>query len=393
MAGRKPILIDRDNFEDVLADLQPELKLGRMVLSFRDLDDFHPDQIYRKQDEFEDFVETRKRPAVGPKPAPPPDPGRSLLDQMLDFQAPPEPAPMEANGDLAEFIKRSMAPHLVHEDPQQKARIEAADSAAASAMREVLHNREFQELEAAWRAVWMLVRGLETGETLKVYLFDVTLAELIADLDGTVKLLTTARTPWSAIAANFYFGQSSTDAKVLSMMGRIAEHARAPFLAGAALEEDASPDWQALRHAPESHWIGLTLPRFLLRLPYGKKTSPVESFEFEEMPESDHAAYLWGNPAFACAYLLGKTFLHEGWDMRPGAIRQIGDLPLHVYQEDGEPTAKPCAETLMTEKQSGLLMEQGFMPLASLKGTDSILLVRFQSISDPAAALGGRWQR
>jgi type VI secretion system protein ImpC len=146
-----------------------------------------------------------------------------------------------------------------------------------------------------------------------------------------------------------------------------------------------------LRHSSEARWIGLALPRFLLRLPYGEKTSPLESFEFEEMPTSVHQDYLWGNPAFCCAYLLGQAFQTYGWNLRPGAHRQIDGLPLHVYQQDGRPVMKPCAEVLLTEREAEFLMEQGIMPLASLKDQGAVILLRFQSIAHPLAALSGRW--
>ena len=394
LKGRRALMIDRDNFDDVFADMFAELRLDGMQLRFRELDDFHPDHIYRNQSEFQEFMEARDKKSDGAaretRSAPPVDLSRGLLDQIVDHQTPEEPV-LEPDGDLAAFIKKSIAPHVVHQDPQQKARVARADSAASEAMRAVLHHPEFQALEASWRAVWMLVRGLNTDGDLKLYVFDATLEELVGDLEGTVALLTDPKKAWALLTADFYFGQSTSDARALSLFGRIAQRIQAPFLAGGALDESPSDDWQLLRKAPEARSIGLTLPRFLARMPYGKKTSTVESFEFEEMPAMVHGDYLWANPAFCCAYLLGKTFLKEGWRLRPGLVREIGDLPAHVYEVDGEPEIKPCAEMLMSERQASLLMDQGFMPLASLKGKDAVLLVRFQSIADPVAALLGRW--
>ena len=179
----------------------------------------------------------------------------------------------------------------------------------------------------------------------------------------------------------------------VQLLQRIAEMAHAlnaPFLAEAKLpgEEESDGHWQAFRKSPAAKWIGLALPRFLLRLPYGKKTSAIESFPFEEMPESEHSAYLWGNPAFLCANLLGQSFLANGWDMSP-LKRQMDHLPHHVYQEDGESVSKPCAEILMTEREAYELMDQGFMPVASMKYQDAAMVVRFQSVALPLAPLPG----
>jgi type VI secretion system protein ImpC len=137
----------------------------------------------------------------------------------------------------------------------------------------------------------------------------------------------------------------------------------------------------------------MVLPRFLLRLPYGKQTEATEQFAFEEFSESPvHENYLWGNPALACAYLLGEAFLESGWEMRPGEISEISGLPAHVYKVDGESYLKPCGEALLGEQAAEAILDRGMMPFISMKGSDAIRLVRFQSIAAPPADLSGRWR-
>ena len=148
------------------------------------------------------------------------------------------------------------------------------------------------------------------------------------------------------------------------------------------------------RAAPraEAAYLGLALPRFLLRLPYGKDTSPVEEFDFEEMPAgSDHDGYLWGNPAIACVYLLAESFLRRGWNFHAGSVREITDLPLHVYQDDDESRIKPCAEALLGDEAMAAILDKGLMPLLSVRDRDAVRLARFQSLTCPATPLGGRW--
>jgi type VI secretion system protein ImpC len=246
-----------------------------------------------------------------------------------------------------------------------------------------------QAIEAAWRALFMLVRGLDTDSNLKLYVLNITLPELIAEMD-TVRKDLKRKGPWAVIVGNFAFGQGELDAQVLRRLGGLASSVGAPFVAEAHLhgKDVAEETWSGLRHSPQARWIGLALPRFLLRLPYGKDTRSIESFQFEEMPKSEHSAYLWGNPAFLCAYLLGKSFLKRGWDLNP-IERRIDGLPMHVYHEDGEPVAKPCAEVLMTEREAESLLDAGFMPLASMKHEPAALLVRVQSIAEPLAPLSG----
>jgi type VI secretion system protein ImpC len=148
-----------------------------------------------------------------------------------------------------------------------------------------------------------------------------------------------------------------------------------------------------LRRSPEAAYVGLALPRFLLRLPYGREGERVEAFDFQELPDGgSHDAYLWGNPAFACACLLGRAFSEHGGGLRPGVVQEIEDLPIYVYEEDGERRVKPCAEVLLTVRAAEIILERGLMPLLSFRARDVVRLARFQSIRDPLTPLAGRWR-
>jgi type VI secretion system protein ImpC len=158
------------------------------------------------------------------------------------------------------------------------------------------------------------------------------------------------------------------------------------------LGPDQRDAWAALRQLPEAAYLGLALPRFLLRLPYGRDTDAVEAFPFEELPEGgEHKAYLWGNPAIAWTYLLGATFNHQGWQMRPGTFAEVDRLPLHVYTKDGESAYKPCAEVVLTMRAAERIMDRGVMPLLSVQSRDSARLAGSRAVADPPRPLAGRW--
>jgi type VI secretion system protein ImpC len=246
---------------------------------------------------------------------------------------------------------------------------------------------------------------------LKVYLLDVSKAELAADLSAAddprvsqvwrilVKdTVETGGDPWSVVVGNYSFARTAGDAEMLGRLARIMSVARAPFLGEAdpgnsgTETEEAARHWERLRQLPEACWVGLAMPRFLLRLPYGRHTDPVESFEFEEMPGVPiHHEYLWGNPAFACVQLLAEAFANDGWEMRAGAYSEIDRLPVHIYEAEGEKHAKPCAEVLLTERDIEWILDQGYIALDSKRDRDVVRLVRFQSIAKPLARLAGPW--
>lgn len=393
----RPQFIDRDNFDEVLEAMQVSVEVHGLTLGFRELEDFHPDRIFQTVPVFQNLDELLNQSAVEPAPAAAPAPrpaAGGLLDAMVEEQGdePSRPVTAADANDLAGFIRRSLAGHVVpREAPAKQQRAARRQQLAAGLLRGFLHHPRVQAIEAAWRGLFMLVRGLATGENLKIYIVDVSLPELVQHMDAIHKQLRQNK-PWGLICGNYIFGQSELDAEVLRRLATMASSLGAPFLAEASPPPGGDPveAWHKLRKSDLARWLGLALPRFLLRLPYGKDTDATESMPFEEMPESQHNAYLWGNPVFFCAHLIGKSYLTHGPGFAQRLQRRIDGLPLHVYRdEDGLPVAKPCAEVLMTERDAETLLEAGLMPLASLKEQDAALIVRFQSLAEPLSPLAG----
>jgi type VI secretion system protein ImpC len=404
---RKPVLIDRDSFEEVLALFRPEIQLefakAPIPIAFRELDDFHPDSLFERLAPFRALRDLRRQLEDGIVLAPKPEvadlSGADLLSVMMG-EAPTSAASAPARSNWDAMLHELVAPYAEPKpDRRLPAMIAQTDKAITGEMRGVLHHREFQELEALWRGLYFLIRRLETSQDLKVYVWDMAQAELTT-AEGLAALRrvavdetagTAGADPWAVIAGLYYFGNEQESA--LAQIAAIARAAGAPFLAGVAPDVvGLTRVFQTLRRSADARWVGLAMPRFLLRLPYGEKTDATDRFEFEEMPDPpEHERYLWGNPAIACAYLLGEAFTRYGWGMRPGQVNQIDGLPAHVYRKDGESELKPSAEVLLTEGSVEILMAQGLMPLISMKGSDRVRLGRFQSIAEPVAPLGGRW--
>jgi type VI secretion system protein ImpC len=455
--AERPILpVDIDSFDEALRRLSPRVAprldtpgAGDLAFAPEALDDFHPDALYRTLPIFGDLRHLRERlldpagfeaaaaelteqtgapEAERPAPEPGPEAQGRLFERLLGER--PAGLPEAATGRADALIARLVEPHLVRgADPErQRLLVAAVDDALAGRMRAVLHDPAFQALESAWRALNWLVTGLETGEELEIHLLDASKAELAADIAAADTELpgsalyrrlveqgpqTPGGRPWSLIVGAYGFAGAGADLGLLAALGAIAAQAGGAFLAAAepavlgcrSLAETPDPDgwpdldpdvaagWRALRRAPAARSIGLALPRVLLRLPYGRRSDPIEAFAFEELSGAEgHEGYLWGNPAFACALLIAQAFQEDGWDLRPGDRLDLGDLPAHSYtDEDGEARLTPCAEVLLSQRAAGAVLARGVMPLMSHRNLNAVRLLRLQSLADPPAALAGPW--
>lgn len=433
-------------------ELPAEGDVPAMQIDFTSLDDFHPDALYERLEVFQALRKTRERladpatyaeAAAGLKrwaqSAPaneeaPAEPGAAESDEDLFSRllgerpaARSQPTLGGQRVDISGFIRSVVAPHIVPgTDPQQPMLIASVDDAISERMRAVLHHARFQQVESAWRSLYGLVNTVETDEGLTIHVLDVDRGELAADLSADdlrqsalYKLLvergagTAGGQPWSFVVADFTFSPEPQALMLLAGLATVAAQAGGPLLAGATAEivgcrsladtpdphdwspvaPEAQAVWRALRVSPMAPWIGLALPRLLLRLPYGPKSDPVDAFDFTEIPGgSVHGPLLWGNAAFGCAMLLADSYAGSGWSMSPGDSLQLEDLPTYVFDSGGERVLQPVAEVLLSDRAGDAILAQGLMPLLSVRGRNAARVMRFQSVADPPAALRGPWR-
>ncbi|HJQ82306.1 MAG TPA: type VI secretion system contractile sheath large subunit [Lacipirellulaceae bacterium] len=447
LATRKPQPVDIDNFQTVLRRLSPRLRLpiapdgGSVELKIDSLDDFHPDQLISQLDLFNELSGLRRRlknsatfsaaatevrswaalPAAGKSiPASRKSGSTSIphgkLDDFARLLGRPASAPSPTPAQ--HLIKQIVGPHIVAApSPEQEPLIAAVDEALAEAMRRVLHHPDFQALESIWRSTELLTRELETGPQMQIVLYDITAEELAADLgavddledSGLYRLLVEQPEvdgqsgPLSVLLANYIFQETPPHAELLGRIGKIAAAAEAPFIAAISADcikrqsaEEVHPlileSWNTLRSMPHARYLGLTVPRFMLRWPYGQKTEPIESFRFEEFTsQSCLKGMLWANGAMLAGLLLGKTFTEQGIpDMRPGTIMSLDDVPFYYYTDaNDDQVALPNTERLVTESTAAYLMSQNFMPILSIRGRPEVRLGSFQSLA--GTELAGPW--
>ncbi len=417
------------------------------LIEFRELEDFHPDALYQRLPVFNALRKLRtglENPAtyaataeelkntikLAPTTAAEEElkPTPTATEEANDFarllgSKPPSaiPAPNPRPDPIQDLIRGLVEPHLVRgvDLSQQPQFMSALDDAISQTMRSILHDPAFQALEAAWRGLEWLVGNVEDSEALRIYLLDASRDELVQDLLSSAQLgkataifrcLTETSLaipggePWSIVVGNYTFGEDAESLRLLESLGAISANCGGYFLAGASPKllgceslaatpdaadwtpppaETAQP-WNALRHSKLAQHIALALPRFMLRLPYGKQSNPTESFRFEELPpRPTHEHYLWGNSGLICACTVARGW-QESDGEEPGSLQYTGRLPYHVFDDGTGQAIKPCTEVYLNEKTANAILGSGIIPVLSVRNQDRAIIPRLVSIADPA---------
>ena len=303
--------------------------------------------------------------------------------------------------------------------------IAAIDKKLTEQVNLIIHNEDFQQLEGAWRGLHYLVNNTETDEMLKIRVMNISKKELgktLKKFKGTswdqspiFKKMYEEEygqfggEPFGALVGDFHFDHSPPDVEILGEMSKIAAAAHAPFIAGASptlmqmdsWQELSNPrdltkifqtaeyaPWKSLRESEDSRYIGLAMPRFLARLPYGAKTDPVSDFDFEEdVQGADHRKYTWSNAAYAMATNINRSFKMYGWCTRIRGIESGGaveGLPCHTFPtDDGGMEMKCPTEIAISDRREAELAKNGFMPLVHKKNSDFAAFIGAQSLQKP----------
>ncbi len=289
----------------------------------------------------------------------------------------------------------------------------------------ILHHEEFQKLEGSWRGMHHLVYNTEVDEMLKIKVMNITKKEVGKNLRKFKGIAWDQSPlfkkvyehefgqfggePFGCIMGDYHFDHSPMDVEFLNGMAKISAAAHVPFIAAASptlmnmdsWQELADPrdltkifqtpeyaSWRSLRESEDSRYLGLTMPRFLSRLPYGAKTDPVEEFDFEEnVEDADHKKYTWSNSAYAMAVNINQSFKLYGWCSRIRGIESGGavdNLPTHTFPtDDGGVDMKCPTEIAISDRREAELAKNGFMPLLHKKNSDFAAFIGAQSLQKP----------
>jgi type VI secretion system protein ImpC len=298
-------------------------------------------------------------------------------------------------------------------------RIAQIDHLLSIQVNEILHHESFQKLEASWRGLKYMLDQSETNDKLKIKVLNVSKRELLKDLQRAPEFDQSALfkkvyeeefgvfggAPFAALIGDYQFGKGPEEIELLERISQTAAGAHAPFLSAASpeffnLESYATLDaprdlskvfdsteyakWKSFRASEDSRYVGLTAPRMLLRLPYGKNTKSVDAFQYEEdVDGTDHNKYLWGNSAYALGTRLTNAFALYGWCAAIRGVEGGGlveGLPVHnFYTDDGDLAMKCPTEVQITDRREKEMADQGFIPLVHSKNNDFAAFFSVQS--------------
>ena len=306
-------------------------------------------------------------------------------------------------------------------------RIAELDALISRQLNEVLHSEPFQKLEGSWRGLHYFVMQTETSSSLKIKLMNISKTDLFKDLDKAIEFDQSAifkkiyeeeygtlgGNPFGALIGDYEFGRHPQDIALLEKMSGVAADSHAPFIAAGTpalfnfdsftelagprdlekiFDNEAYLKWNMFRKSDDSRYVGLCLPHVLMRLPYGKETTPVEEFDYEEGVDGrDHSKYLWGNAAYAFGARLTDAFARHEWCAAIRGVEGGGlveGLPAHTFiTDDGDVATKCPTEIAITDRRENELAKLGFIPLCYYKGTDTAVFMGAQSTQKPQVYL------
>lgn len=307
-----------------------------------------------------------------------------------------------------------------------EAMIAEIDRRLTGQINQIMHHDDFQTLEGAWRGLHHLINNTETDEMLKIRVLNISkkdLGKTLKKFKGTAwdqspifkKMYEEeygqfGGEPYGCLVGDYHFDHSPPDVELLGEIAQVCAACHTPFIAGASptamqmdsWQELANPRdltkifqtaeyaaWRSLRESDDARYIGLAMPRFLSRMPYGSKTSPVDEFDFEEdTTGTDHTKYTWSNSAYAMAVNINRSFKMYGWCSSIRGVESGGDvqgLPTHTFPtDDGGVDMKCPTEIAISDRREAELAKNGFMPLVHKKNSDFAAFIGAQSLQKPS---------
>ena len=324
---------------------------------------------------------------------------------------------------VAAFVAEMLKPNRQGEKLNSNAvdsMIADLDRRLSAQIDQILHAPAFQSMESSWRGLKYLIDKTDFRENTKIELLNVSKDDLLSDFEDSPEVVKSGLyrhiyteefgqfggEPVATVIGNYDFGPGAQDVKLLQYTASVSAMSHAPFIAAASpeffgverfdelpnlkdissiLEGPKYAKWNGFRESEDSRYVGLTMPRFMLRTPYGKD-NPVRSFDYQEDANGKTDNYSWGNTAFAFAAKLNESFAQYRWTpniIGPASGGAVNDLPVHTYEAMGQTQSKVPTEVLISDRREYELAEAGFIALTMRKGSDNAAFFSANSVQKP----------
>lgn len=290
----------------------------------------------------------------------------------------------------------------------------------------VLHHSAFQQLEAGWRGLTMLVSQVKKNQRTKVRYLSLSLKELAKDLSNAAEfeqallfqkiysneLDSPGGEPFGLLLGDYYVSHSRNkiDAiDVLERMSQICAAAFVPFVTGVhpnffeldsfselqptmnlerLLSSDTYHRFHRLRKSENAHFLGLVFPRFIIREPYNANGISFQQRRFKESVNC-HDNYLWGNAVYAYGSVAITAFEQTGWFMNMRGASQnesassLLNLPRVAYASTKMDMVKLTTECLVMDAQEKRFNDLGFIALKDHLLSERAVFYSSQSVKLP----------
>jgi type VI secretion system protein ImpC len=385
---RNMFTLNPNKLDSAIARIAPAIELAlddeTHTIAVTSMECFHPDSLLKMDSLFASAGPVGTEPAE--HAAPPKEQVAAGDDNdFARLLGGTTASPGAASPAVKSTLDKLIADAVATDAPAPSAAKERPTGDYSARLREVLHARPFQQVESAWRSLQWLGERIDYDESASIWLVDGDMSAIESWSEDLLRQV--AAGPGSAAAIVVLHDYSAAEQSNLQALARLASGLNTIAFAGTAdsiagLKGDISkatsldasdftkPEENAGEPLSGLSNIAMGYPNVLLRQPYGKRSDPIDAFDFDELAAApSHDAFSWGSASIVLALMwLTESLL-------------VDDAPLVTYDDGGGQAIKPPTGAYMTDSAAEALLARGLVPLLAKRGGTDIRVPRLQSLA------------